>query len=58
VLAAAEAAGLTLPVAELVTRQYETIEGVLPTADHSAALLALEQMNPGTRLGSSPDRLP
>lgn len=58
VLAAAEAAGLTLPVTELVTRQYETIEEALPTADHSAALLALEQMNPGIRLGNSADQLP
>jgi 3-hydroxyisobutyrate dehydrogenase-like beta-hydroxyacid dehydrogenase len=58
VLAAAEAAGLTLPVTELVTRQYETIEGALPTADHAAALLALEQMNPGLRLGNSADQLP
>jgi len=58
VLAAAEAAGLTLPVTELVTRQYETIEEALPTADHSAALLALEQMNPGLRLGNLKDQLP
>ncbi|WP_409269728.1 NAD(P)-dependent oxidoreductase [Massilia sp. BHUDP2] len=57
VLAAAEAAGLTLPVTELVTRQYETIEASLPTADHAAALLALEQMNPGIRLGNSADQL-
>jgi 2-hydroxy-3-oxopropionate reductase len=56
-LAAAEAAGLTLPVAELVTRQYETIEHALPTADHAAALIALEQMNPGLRLGNVEDRL-
>jgi 2-hydroxy-3-oxopropionate reductase len=58
VLAAADAAGLTLPVTALVTRQYETIEATLPTADHAAALLALEQMNPGIRLGSAEDRLP
>ena len=58
VLAAAEAAGLTLPVTELVTRQYETIEDALPTADHAAALLALEQMNPGLRLGNLKDQLP
>ena len=58
VLAAAGAAGLTLPVTELVTRQYETIEEALPTADHAAALLALEQMNPGIRLGNSADQLP
>ena len=58
VLAAAGAAGLTLPVTELVTRQYETIEHSLPTADHAAALLALEQMNPGLRLGGAADQLP
>jgi len=58
VLAAAEAAGLSLPVTELATRQYGTIEAALPTADHAAALLALEQMNPGLRLGSEPDQLP
>ena len=57
-LAAAGAAGLTLPVTELVTRRYESIASVLPKADHSAALLALEQMNPGLRLGSAPDQLP
>ncbi|CAN7167419.1 NAD(P)-dependent oxidoreductase [Massilia sp. LjRoot122] len=58
VLAAAGAAGLTLPLTELVTRQYETIEPVLPAADHAAALLALEQMNPGFRLGDAADQLP
>ncbi|BDT61430.1 dehydrogenase [Massilia varians] len=57
-LAAAEAAGLTLPVTELVTRRYATIEEALPTADHAAALLALEQMNPGLRLGNAEDQLP
>ena len=57
VLAAAGAAGLALPVAELVTRQYETIAGELPQADHAAALIALERMNPGRRLGDAPDRL-
>ncbi len=58
VLAAAGAAGVTLPVAELVTRQYETIKDSLPTADHAAALLALERMNPGLRLGDAADQLP
>jgi 3-hydroxyisobutyrate dehydrogenase-like beta-hydroxyacid dehydrogenase len=58
VLAAAGTAGLTLPVTELVTRQYESIEAALPTADHAAALLALEQMNPGLRLGDAADQLP
>ena len=56
VLAAASAAGLSLPVTELVTRQYESIEQRLPTADHAAALLALEQMNPESRLGDAADR--
>lgn len=58
ILAAASAAGVALPVTELVTRQYETIEGDIPSADHSAGLIALERMNPGKRLGSGPDKLP
>jgi 2-hydroxy-3-oxopropionate reductase len=58
ILAAAEAAGVRLPVTELVTRQYETIEADLPAADHSAALIALERMNPGKRVGDAADTLP
>jgi 2-hydroxy-3-oxopropionate reductase len=58
ILAAALGAGVTLPVTELVTRQYETIEAELPAADHSAALIALERMNPGKRVGNAPDALP
>jgi 3-hydroxyisobutyrate dehydrogenase-like beta-hydroxyacid dehydrogenase len=58
ILAAAETAGLRLPVTELVTRQYGTIERDLPGADHAAALIALERMNPGKRLGAEPGRLP
>jgi 2-hydroxy-3-oxopropionate reductase len=58
ILAAAAGAGVELPVAELVTRQYETIEADLPAADHSAALIALERMNPGKRVGDGPDTLP
>jgi len=58
ILAAAASAGVTLPVTELVTRQYETIEVDLPSADHSAALIALERMNPGKRVGDAPDTLP
>ncbi|MFK3740557.1 NAD(P)-dependent oxidoreductase [Massilia sp. TN1-12] len=57
ILAAAGAAGVVLPVTELVTRRYETIEEDLPSADHSAALIALERMNPGVRLGAAPNKL-
>jgi 3-hydroxyisobutyrate dehydrogenase-like beta-hydroxyacid dehydrogenase len=58
ILAAAGAAGVRLPVTELVTRQYESIEKELPAADHAAALIALERMNPGKRVGDAPDTLP
>jgi 2-hydroxy-3-oxopropionate reductase len=58
ILAAAAAAGVTLPVTDLVTRQYERIEAELPAADHAAALIALERMNPGKRLGQGDDKLP
>jgi 2-hydroxy-3-oxopropionate reductase len=57
-LATAATAGVRLPVTDLVTRQYETIEADLPHADHAAALIALERMNPGKRVGSGADRLP
>ncbi|MET3130976.1 3-hydroxyisobutyrate dehydrogenase-like beta-hydroxyacid dehydrogenase [Oxalobacteraceae bacterium GrIS 1.11] len=56
ILAAAEAAGLSLPLAQLVTQRYQSIVERYPTADHSAALLALEQINPGRRLGDGPDK--
>jgi 2-hydroxy-3-oxopropionate reductase len=58
ILATAATAGVRLPVTDLVTRQYETIEADLPHADHAAALIALERMNPGKRVGSGADRLP
>lgn len=58
ILAAAAAAGVALPVTSLVTERYETIRDALPRADHAAALLALEQLNPGVRLGSGTDQLP
>jgi 2-hydroxy-3-oxopropionate reductase len=57
ILAAAEAAGLTLPLTQLVTERYQTLAETAPQADHSAALLALEVLNPGQRLGNAPDRL-
>ena len=57
ILAAAEAANVTLPVTQLVTQRYETIATTHATADHAAALLALEELNPGHRVGSGPDKL-
>jgi 3-hydroxyisobutyrate dehydrogenase-like beta-hydroxyacid dehydrogenase len=57
ILDAAQAAGVVLPVTELVTQRYLSIENVYPQADHSAALLALELSNPGQRVGTAPDRL-
>ena len=58
VLLAAADAGLVLPVTALVTESYESIAGQYPAADQCAALLALEQRNPGVRLGEGPDQLP
>ncbi|TFW06225.1 NAD(P)-dependent oxidoreductase [Oxalobacteraceae bacterium OM1] len=57
-LAAAADAGLALPVTELVAQLYRQLLDVAPQADQSAALLALEQHNPGKRLGDGIDRLP
>ena len=57
ILAAAEAAGITLPLTQLVTERYQAIVGELAQADHAAALLGLEQLNPGQRVGTAPDRL-
>ena len=58
VLIAAAAAGVTLPVAELVAQSYRSILDAVPNADQSAALLALERLNPGKRVGEAPDKLP
>jgi 2-hydroxy-3-oxopropionate reductase len=58
VLAAAKGAGLTLPFAELAERRFASLENDLGTADHSAALIALERDNPDARLGDLPDKLP
>lgn len=58
VLAAAADAGVVLPVTALVTEHYQSIAAEMPRADHSAALLALEQRNPGQRLGAGPDQMP
>jgi 3-hydroxyisobutyrate dehydrogenase-like beta-hydroxyacid dehydrogenase len=58
VLIAAANAGLRLPVTELVTENYQRLMPTTPQADQSAVLLALEQTNPGKRLGSDADQLP
>jgi 2-hydroxy-3-oxopropionate reductase len=58
VLQAAAEAGVELPVAALVTAHYGLLEACYPQADQSAALLAVEQLNPGHRLGAKPDQLP
>lgn len=58
ILDAAHKAGITLDVAELVTRQYASILDRVPHADQSAILLAVEKANPGKRVGEAPDRLP
>lgn len=57
ILAAAEAAGVVLPISELVTARYMTLSKTIPQADHSAALIGLEQLNPGQRVGTAPDQL-
>jgi 3-hydroxyisobutyrate dehydrogenase-like beta-hydroxyacid dehydrogenase len=58
VMVAAADAGVVLPVTALVTDSYASIEAQHPRADQSAALLALEKLNPGMRLGGAPDQLP
>lgn len=57
ILTAAQQAGLTLPFAQLAGKQYASLEDELGGADHSAALIALERMNPGVRVGAGPDKL-
>ncbi|MEO5934356.1 MAG: NAD(P)-dependent oxidoreductase [Duganella sp.] len=57
ILAAAQAAGVTLPVTELVTQRYRVLAETMPQADHSAALVGLERLNPGQRVGKDPDRM-
>ena len=58
VLLAAAEAGVVLPFTALVTESYQSIAAQYPAADQSAALLALEQRNPGLRLGAGADQLP
>jgi len=58
ILAVASAAGIRLPVTELVAEIYRSLLTLVPNADQSAALLALERLNPGLRLGNADDSLP
>ena len=58
VLQAASVAGLNLPVSTLVATLFRSILETLGNADQAAALLALERLNPGHRVGSLEDRLP
>jgi len=58
VLVAAADAGVVLPISALVTEHYRALADDHPAADQCAALLALEQRNPGQRLGKGPDQLP
>lgn len=58
VLGAAHAAGLQLPIAELITASYRAILADLPHADQSAILLGLERLNSGKRVGTGADLLP
>jgi 2-hydroxy-3-oxopropionate reductase len=56
ILAAAQEAGVHLPVASLVTEIYHSIVEDYPHADQSAVLLAIEKLNPGRRVGEVPDK--
>jgi 2-hydroxy-3-oxopropionate reductase len=58
ILAAATNAGVTLPVTEIVSGIFADLLQHQPDADHSAAILALEQRNPAHRLGDCKSRLP
>jgi 2-hydroxy-3-oxopropionate reductase len=58
VLTTAQQVGLTLPFARLAEQQYAALPDELGSADHSAALIALERANAGRRLGIGPDKLP
>ena len=58
ILQAASAAGLNLPIAQSVRDCFASILDALPRADQSAVLLAVEQSNPGVRLGDAANQLP
>lgn len=56
ILAAASDAGLSLPITTLVTDLYHRIQDIYSSADQTAALLALEALNPGKRVGNAKDQ--
>jgi 2-hydroxy-3-oxopropionate reductase len=58
ILAAAEESNVSLPLAQLITKNYQGLIESSPLADQSAILLAVEKMNQGTRLGRSENKLP
>ena len=58
ILIAAAESGVSLPLAQLITKNYQSLIESSPLADQSAILLAVEKMNQGTRLGSSENKLP
>ncbi len=58
ILVAAAESGVSLPLAQLITNNYQSLINTSPLADQSAILLAVEKMNQGTRLGRSENKLP
>lgn len=56
ILNAAENASLSLPITSLVAEHFRSLVNTHPTADHAAVLIALEQKNPGKRVGLLPDK--
>lgn len=58
ILAAATSGSLHLPLTEVVKQLFDSLLTRVPHADQSAALLAIETLNPGLRLGVIPDQLP
>ncbi len=58
IMAAAETAGLQIPLTALASEVFLSIGSEYASADQSAVLLALERKNPGKRLGAGQDQVP
>ena len=56
IMAAAEDAGLQLPLTALVADLFDGLLATHESADQAAAVLALEELNKGIRLGEKPDQ--